>query len=426
MKGLIWFRDDLRLHDNASFAEAVRKCDEVIALYVIDEDWLNADQWGIQRCGPFRMQFIMESLQDLQQQLRALGGDLIIKTGRPETEVLRIVKTYQVSCVFASRQYAHYETLQEDAVRDEVDVQFNHTATLTHPLDVANIIEEIPDVFTDFRKSMEKRVRIRPVIETPKQVNFMKTNLETRIPGLDDLGYTVPEYDERAVMAFRGGSTVATKRLQHYFWDTRSLKSYKETRNRLIGADYSSKFSPWLAQGCISPRMIYYEVKRFEHEFEKNQSTYWLVFELLWRDYFKYIAMKYGARIFYKNGIKKKPQLLTKNQEEPFNAWINGQTGQDFIDANMLELKYTGFMSNRGRQNAASYLVHDLNVDWRRGAAWFENRLIDYDPCSNYGNWMYVAGVGNYPRPNRVFNPELQAEKYDPQRQYRANWLGDD
>ena len=105
------------------------------------------------------------------------------------------------------------------------------------------------------------------------------------------------------------------------------------------------------------------------------------------------------------------------------NKWINGQTGVPFIDANMMELKLTGFMSNRGRQNVASYLCNDLKVDWRYGAAYFEQQLVDYDVCNNWGNWAYLAGVGNDPRANRYFNIAKQAAMYDPDGSFQQLWL---
>jgi deoxyribodipyrimidine photo-lyase len=114
---------------------------------------------------------------------------------------------------------------------------------------------------------------------------------------------------------------------------------------------------------------------------------------------------------------------LNKHHSGWFEKWKNGNTGIDFVDANMIELKLTGFMSNRGRQNVASYLCHNLKLDWRYGAAYFEEQLIDYDVCSNWGNWMYVAGVGNDPRENRVFNMEKQAAMYDHDQSYRNLWL---
>ena len=230
--------------------------------------------------------------------------------------------------------------------------------------------------------------------------------------------------DARAVLPFRGGASEARARLKHYFWDTEKLAVYKKTRNGLVGADYSSKFSPWLANGCISPRRIASEVARFEDTVEANDSTYWLVFELIWRDYFRFVAMKYGAKIFHKKALK--PDSPNRGtQRHAFEAWKEGRTKDPFVNANMRELARTGFMSNRGRQNVASYLVHDLGIDWRLGASWFEHLLLDHDPASNTGNWIYVAGVGNDPRPNRKFNTRRQAEMYDGDGKYQTLWSGD-
>jgi deoxyribodipyrimidine photo-lyase len=230
--------------------------------------------------------------------------------------------------------------------------------------------------------------------------------------------------DDRAVLPFTGGENEASKRLQHYFWETENISTYKETRNGLLGADYSSKFSPWLANGSLSPRTIYWELKQFEREITSNQSTYWLFFELLWRDFFRYVSLKFGRRLFLKNGLKDEERRFYFNKNK-FEHWRTGNTGKPFVDANMRELLHSGYMSNRGRQNVASYLVHDMGLDWRAGAAWFESQLIDYDPCSNYGNWLYVSGLGNDPRPNRKFNVQRQANMYDPEGKYVETWLNE-
>src|SRR5690606_28109672 len=131
---------------------------------------------------------------------------------------------------------------------------------------------------------------------------------------------------------------------------------------------------------------------------------------------------KHGKKLFLAGGMQNRANA-NNFDEARFNSWRTGQTGQPFIDANMRELLHSGWMSNRGRQNVASYLIHQLQLDWRAGAAWFEHQLIDYDPCSNYGNWNYLAGIGNDPREKRVFNPDKQAKQYDPDTLYRETWL---
>ena len=229
--------------------------------------------------------------------------------------------------------------------------------------------------------------------------------------------------DSRAVLQFKGGESEALQRLNHYFFETQCLSTYKETRNGMVGADYSSKFSPWLALGCISPRFIYAEIKKYEKQFGANDSTYWLVFELLWRDFFRFMFKKYQTKFFLYKGIKTEKVNSKSLNEKLLLQWINGATPSDFINANMLELQQTGFMSNRGRQNVASYFCNELNMDWRIGAAYFEEQLIDYDVSSNWGNWAYLAGVGNDPRGHRYFNIEKQSNDYDKKKPFRKLWL---
>ncbi len=189
----------------------------------------------------------------------------------------------------------------------------------------------------------------------------------------------------------------------------------------MLAKDDSSKLSVGLGSGCVSARTIYEEVKKFEDLHGANESTEWFIFELLWRDYFKLLALKIGDKLFSRAGISQQEKLWTADANA-FAAWCNGETGADFIDANMIELKETGWMSNRGRQNVASYLAKTLQIDWTIGAQYFENTLIDFDTESNWGNWLYVAGVGTDPR-DRVFNYKRQAEMYDPDFAYRRTWL---
>lgn len=236
--------------------------------------------------------------------------------------------------------------------------------------------------------------------------------------------------DARGVLAFKGGETAALARLQHYFWGSKALSEYKLTRNRLLGADYSSKFSPWLSFGNISPRYIAAMVKRYEAEHGANDSTYWLLFELLWRDFFRFASIGWGKRLFRIYGPRGEAAGTASGETKKwlqdyrlFKAWASGKTGWPFVDANMRELLLTGFMSNRGRQNVASFLTKDMDIDWRIGAEWFEALLVDHDPCSNYGNWQYSSGVGSDPREDRYFLIPKQAKDYDGRGDYMRHWL---
>ncbi|WP_372610050.1 FAD-binding domain-containing protein [Halomonas sp.] len=164
---------------------------------------------------------------------------------------------------------------------------------------------------------------------------------------------------------------------------------------------------------CLSARQIHDAVRDWEREYGVCESSYWVIFELLWREYFHWAARQEGRDLFGKR--------LLPGSSANFLAWCRGKTGMPFIDAAMRELASTGWLSNRARQNAASFLVRDLNVDWRIGAIWFEHCLIDHDVASNWGNWRYVAGVGRDPR-QCGFDVHKQAEYYDPDGAYAALW----
>jgi deoxyribodipyrimidine photo-lyase len=420
MRTLLWFRNDLRLNDNKTLVAALANSDEVVPVYILDERLLETSRWGFVRMAPFRLRFLLESLQDLQQHLREKGSDLIVKVGVPEKEIPRLAEQYDCKQVYASREYAHEEIQIENRIAELVTLRLFDNGGLYEPEALPFAVEKTPAVFTQFRKKVEKYAEVPTPLNTPDQIPSPSLS-STDIPEATSLAGSAFEVDKRAALKFKGGATAAFERLDYYFWDEKLLSTYKETRNGLIGGDYSSKFSPWLANGCISPRVLFHEVNAYEEEIEKNRSTYWLQFELLWREYFRLVSMQYGRKIFFPGGIQDK-NVQWKNSDKAFRRWATGDTGDDFVDANMRELLFTGFMSNRGRQNVASYLVHQLKQDWRKGAAWFESLLVDYDVYSNYGNWMYAAGVGNDPR-DRVFNTQKQAKMYDENGNYRRLWL---
>ncbi len=424
---VVWFKTDLRLHDNETLVKAIAQGDSIIPVYCFDEAHFNNSEYGFQKTGSFRAQFLLESLIDLDNNLRELGSGLVILKGKPEVEIPKIVSQYKANKVVAKREVAFEERQTESKVQEALfkvkcEFQTFSTSTLYHAEDLPFSIKDIPDVFTNFRKKTEKDAVIRPSFESPSSIKSPIID-PIKLPTLEELGLTFTKIDSRTTIVFEGGESKAIERLNHYFFESKCISNYKETRNGLIGTDYSSKFSAWLALGCISPRFIYRELQKYETEFGANDSTYWLVFELLWRDYFRFMMKKHQSNFFKQSGIKNNKLKLFSDNVQKLQNWIEGKTGIDFVDANMIELKLTGFMSNRGRQNVASYLCNDLKLDWRLGAAYFEEQLIDYDVCSNWGNWAYLAAVGNDPRDNRYFNIEKQAQTYDKNKKYRNLWL---
>ena len=425
---LVWFRNDLRLLDNVTLHEAIQKSEQVYPVYCFDPRQFAETELGNTKTGPYYAQFLIESITDLRQQLRQLGSDLLIRQGIPENVLAQLAQELNATAVFASKEVTSEETKAEVALEQTLNAQgieliLEWQSTLFHIDDIPWPIKNVPDIFSQFRKEAERSVEVRPVVPAPTRLTTPLEDVCTgEIPTLDDLGLLEPTYDPRAVLKYRGGETAGRERLHAYVWEQDQLRHYKETRNGLLGADYSTKFSAWLANGSLSPRIIHQEVRRYEAERVQNKSTYWLIFELLWRDYFRFIAKKYGDRIFQTGGIRQEEPYL-RDDWGAFEKWKSGNTGVPFIDANMREINATGFMSNRGRQNVASFLVKDLKVNWTWGAAYFESKLIDYDVSNNWCNWNYVAGVGNDPRDNRYFNIMSQAQRYDPRGEYVRHWI---
>ncbi|XP_062335023.1 cryptochrome DASH isoform X1 [Osmerus eperlanus] len=424
-------RNDLRLHDNEVFHWAQKNAEYIVPLYCFDpRHYGETVHYNLPKTGPFRLRFILDSVKDLRASLIKKGSTLFVRCGKPEEVVGDLIRQLgSVSAVAFHEEVAPEDQTVEKGVRDvcaqrNVKVYTCWGSTLYHREDLPfHHISMLPDVYTQFRKAVETQVRVRPVLSTPDQLHPVPSGLEEGpIPSPEDLEQTEPVADPRSAFPCMGGETKALARLKHYFWDTDAVATYKETRNGLIGVDYSTKFSPWLALGCISSRYIYEQIKKYEIERTNNQSTYWVIFELLWRDYFKFVGAKYGCRLFDVKGLQEK-SVPWKKDMKLFNAWKEGCTGVPFVDANMRELAMTGFMSNRGRQNVASFLTKDLGLDWRMGAEWFEYLLVDHDVCSNYGNWLYSAGIGNDPRENRKFNMIKQGLDYDPYGDYVRLWV---
>ncbi|MDI6034661.1 DASH family cryptochrome [Flavobacterium sp. LB2P84] len=424
-KGLVWFRNDLRVNDNESLTNAIDENDTVIAVYCFDPRHFEQTRFGFKKTEKFRAKFLIESVTALKQNLEKLNIPLLVYHQKTEDSIPEIIAHNEINSVYFQKEWTseEMEVLEniKSKVPDSVAFKATYNQFLFHPDTIPFAIEKIPNVFTQFRNQCEKSTKVRPEFTAQPLSKENWTTNKTVIPTMETLGFSDFEIDSRTAFPFCGGENEALQRLEHYFWKTKKLSVYKLTRNGLIGTDFSSKFSPWLANGSISAKTIYWEIVRYEQQIRKNDSTYWLIFELIWRDYFKYVSMKNGNSIFKIGGILDKKYDWKTNPSD-INNWINGNTQEPFVNANMIELQQTGWMSNRGRQNVASFFAKNLLLDWRIGAAYFEAMLIDYDVHSNYGNWMYVSGVGNDPR-DRKFNIKLQAENYDGQSKFQKLWM---
>jgi deoxyribodipyrimidine photo-lyase len=433
---LIWYRNDLRLHDHQPLTQALAEGASIIPLYCFDDRHFGQTSFGFPKTGAFRAQFLLESLSDLQNSWRSRGSDLIIQRGLPEVVIPELVERLGITDVYYHREDTAEESFVSEALTGSLAAKnVNCRSFWGHTLyrlqDLPFDLPRLPELFTKFRKDVERDAQIQPPLPTPANLPPLPADLVGaaswnedlgKIPTLTELSPAPPQFDSRGVLAYRGGETAGIDRLNEYIWEHDRLRVYKETRNGMLGADYSSKFSAWLALGCLSPRYIHQQVKKYEDERIENDSTYWLIFELLWRDYFRFICAKHGNNIFKRSGLQG-VDLPWEQDWQRFDLWREGKTGFPLIDANVRELSATGYMSNRGRQNVASFLTKNLGIDWRMGAEWFESLLIDYDVCSNWGNWNYTAGVGNDARGFRFFNIIKQSQDYDREGKYVKHWL---
>ena len=402
----MWFRNDLRLDDNPIVYDAVQavasgEVTEVLPVYIFDPRWFSMTQWknGMLKTGSFRAEYLLGSIIDLKDRLRAIGSDLIICMGAPE-EVLPSLA--QGGRVLAQAEITSEEIEAEERVSASLSsrmqgcLELQWGSTLFHrddiPFSVEDGLADMPNVFTPFRQKCEERCTVRKLLPYPQQSQLPLPKaidpslLQFRPDVIEAVNKVVPkghpqlsstQQDPRGVLSFRGGETEALSRLKYYLWESDLIGKYFDIRNGMIGGDYSTKLSPALAHGCISPRRIYHEVKKYETERTSNKSTYWVVFELIWRDYFKFFAMKHGSSIFHLHGTIGKSPRHSVWRRDPvlLERWKEGRTGWPLVDANMRELAATGWMSNRGRQNVASFLALDLGIDWRLGAG--KKKIVD-------------------------------------------------
>ena len=423
INSLVWFRNNMRVEDNSSLTKAINESDNVIGFINIDPKIFISTKYGFKKTEKYRAKFLLETISDLKSQLEILNISLIITHRDFGQSINEIIDQYGITNIYTQTEWTRDELIEESFIPDEINLIKDFDQFLFSPNDVRSLYDNIPRGFSNFRKKCEKYLSVNDTLSIPKSLNSdNKISIEYPIPSLSDLGFKDFEVHKDSVFRFKGGEKNAKNRIRNYFFETRNVSKYKLTRNGLIGEDYSSKFSPWLANGSVSVKYIFKSLKEYEKEVEKNDSTYWLYFELIWRDFFKYVSMQHKDKFFNKDGIYGEDKEWSDDKDVLLN-WINGKTNEPFVNANMIELSQTGFMSNRGRQNVSNYLTKELKIDWRIGAEYFESMLIDYDVHSNYGNWLYNAGIGNDSMPFRKFNPKLQSERYDPDKSYEKIWL---
>lgn len=423
-KALFWFSQDLRLQDNRTLHQLLQQADALGCVYVIDPRWFVPNNFNHKLVGAQRWRLICESLQQVREQLQAHGHELLIVHGKPEWVLPQLAVEWGVNQIGHSEQVGWYEQMVWRKVQQQLPhVEFISCWDSTlFSLSQLNITHETLRTFSQFRKLIEK-TPLEPLTPSDIQLTELPQCLVApqlaKQSWLELANYTDSHSEQRLL---EGGELSAISHLQRYFRSS-APASYKQTRNELDGWQNSSKLSHFLALGNVSPRQVWQQIKRYEKEFGANESTYWLGFELWWREYFQWLALQLKTDLYRFQGRAGKAPL-TSYFSERFVKWCLGQTPFPLVNACMKQLNQTGYMSNRGRQIVASCLVNELGVDWRYGAAYFQQQLADHDVASNWGNWQYIAGVGVDPRGGRHFNLAKQTQTYDLNGDFVAKWQG--
>ena len=430
---VFWFRNDLRLHDNPALQHAIALAEQrqtwLLPVFVQDSAMQDSTPWGFVRASDHRQAWITMAVQGVAQQLAALGSPLQTWAGAPSQVLAECLQALGANTLVCEEIAAPEEMAQIQALKQQgLEVHTVWQSSLMAPESLPFAPADVPDVFSAFRRAVERH-GCAPAQPLPA-VTRMPPRPTQALPaskGATLAEQPAPLSDPRSAFPwaqaeFHGGEHAALAHLARYC--SRGLPhSYKATRNGLVGTDYSTKWSPWLATGALSARQAWAAIAAFEAQHGATESSQWIQLELLWRDHFRWLHVKHGARMYWRRGLSDAPLAPLRHDARRFERWRTGQTGHALIDAGMRELLATGYSSNRLRQNLASFLIHDLGCDWRAGAAWFESQLIDYDVYNNQGNWLYLSGRGTDPRGSRRFNPDKQAHDYDADGAFRRLWL---
>jgi deoxyribodipyrimidine photo-lyase len=408
-KILVWFRNDLRLHDNEMLVEAIAKSDFILPVYFFDPRHFTATTFDTLKTGFNRAQFLLESITALRAQFRKLGGDLLIVNGKPEEEISDIVTRFEISEVYHHREVAPEETaisaLVEDVLwKKKINLKHFIGHTLYNKEDLPFPIKDIPDVFAQFKKKTERDAIVKACFESPSFVSFVENEDWGSLPELRQLGFDSSEGTPLA--KWTGGEESGLQHMSSLLEANSEI--YKKSSSKSSVEKFSAKLSPWLALGCLSPRQVYWMIKDAELRFGTNQNFTQILLGLLMRDYYRFMIKKHGIKFFQESAFETRINAPERIENFLMEQWKNGQTGHQLVDGYMKELLSTGFINHAGRLLVATYLVYVSKIHWTNGAAYFEEKLIDYSAASNWGNWANVAGAGLDLKSKTMFDLDKQ------------------
>ncbi len=401
------FRRDLRLEDNTALIEALASSEQVIPCFIFDKRQIEDNDYKSANA----MQFMANSLHELDLALQAKGGRLYCFYGTAETVVEKLITSLPIKAVFHNRDYTPFSKQRDSAIEQRcqqhgVAYQCFADALLHEPEEVLKMQGTPYTVYTpSLRKALTLSVR-------PPMKNNYRHYYQQPIAFADDKTLEKLRSNPNPNILVHGGRKEAHALLKKF----PSLKDYKLMRDF---PDYAatSKLSAHLKFGTTSARECYAVICNV---LGKHHT---LINQLHWRDFFTHIAYHF-PHVFQGSFHQKYDRLPWDHNEKHFQAWCNGQTGFPIVDAGMRELNTTGYMHNRVRMITASFLTKDLHIDWRLGEKYFATQLVDYDPALNNGNWQWSASTGCDAQPYfRIFNPWLQQEKFDAECRYIKHWV---
>ena len=400
---IVLYTRDLRVHDHPALAAAVERAERVVPLFVLDDAILAA--FG----APNRLAFLVDALRDLDQSLRSRGGALVVRHGNVLAETFRVALDADAGAVFVGEDVSAYAQEREGRLRTalagaRIELEVFPGVTVVPPGDLAPAGGDHFRVFTPYWRRWREQPR-REVLPAPERLALPEGVDAGPLPRLAELarGRVAPELPP-------GGETAGRRRLEE--WLDEGLARYAELAD-VPAADATSRLSPYLHFGCVSAG----EVVARALEREGSEP---FVRQLCWRD-FNHQLLAARPETAWEDFRPRRAGW--RDDEEAFDAWCEGRTGYPFVDAGMRQLLREGFMHNRARLVAGSFLTKQLGIDWRRGASHFFRHLVDGDVANNTGNWQWVAGTGTDSRPNRRLSPQRHAERFDPDGAYARRYI---
>jgi deoxyribodipyrimidine photo-lyase len=390
---IYWFRNDLRLKDNQALFSAVDAADEILPVYVFDARQFEKTKLGFRRTGALRARFLIEAVSELRENIRQKGGDLLIRSGTPETIIAKLAEDFNADYVYTSKEIAPQETRIESSLSKNlktanVDIRLFWMDTMINACDLPFPVSKLPSGFNKFVELLSNDLKVKEQFPTPENITLPADFDAGSIPSLASLGIDPAEIPVAAPSAHvPGGEAHALSVLKEY------VEQYVKKDIPYASAEplTDTRLSDWLSLGCISASYIYRSAKVAQsHALTEDP----IITNLLKREFLHWTLLRFGPRMFKPSGVRHLFNRRWTNDHAAFDQWTNGQTPDQTVNDIIRKLNTTGFITASERELAARYLVDDLDINWTWGAMYFESLLLDYEASVNWGRWNTIAGVG--------------------------------